>query len=838
MLLSAGVDVQLLAAIADGHQTLTLEYLIAGGAVGALQVGLYASDDAAFDALDTAICTINLDAPGDLVAGVHQKDFAIGAGGDVVVPGAGADERTGDYWLLAVADPDNAIPEDDADAFNEDNTAALAGGYLGADGALFVHGTALADSILLTPGRGTVIGILNGVTVTYASSELTSISVWTHDGDDVVNGAKAAEPLRIWGGEGNDSLTGGLAEDRLDGGPGDDHLWGMAGDDALLGGDGDDVMDGGPGADLLYGGDGDDNLIGGAGDDFLDGGAGVNTLAGSGGKDTWVLAGGDGADTIVADSTVMPATATRTTGGLVVQADTFADLQPGGDWVLLSGGDGDDSLVVLGKARGVLLGGAGDDDLQGGPGADQLSGGDGNDTLSGGGGNDWLWGGDGDDTLDGGAGNDTLLGSGGADIVRPGAGKNGLLFGGIGEQPSLAPVAQAAAEAVMAGAVVAAAPTISFSTTVAMSGSLFGFGGGLTAHVSVTGTIDQDGIITGALTATGSGAGHANGANALFDFTAGGSVSGPMDRLLVIASWHGDGTVYFEDGGSADGSAGGSWSGTIALASGSGAQKLKADEGGGFKGNVAVAEFTVAGGVQGAAGSSPAGWGKSAAKVISPGFFSSVCAARVLSDPRVDASHMTTGGSVLSQLQAQAQGRPIVGSTGNATWVQPQVYDMISRLADTYGAVEVNELAGGQHGTRFDEGGLSRHYKGYAVDFGSIGTEADGWQFGTDWQTYADAVTWMYYDGILPTGNKDVMEVGLGIGAGQSADLQKAVADFISSAGGDVKAGAIQTVRNTRTAAVAGYSITVSGTDDLGQKVNIKFKTDSPNHLHIGLPRF
>ena len=48
----------------------------------------------------------------------------------------------------------------------------------------------------------------------------------------------------------------------------------------------------------LYGGGGDDTLYGGAGDDTLVGGAGDDTLEGDVGNDTFVIATGDGSDTI------------------------------------------------------------------------------------------------------------------------------------------------------------------------------------------------------------------------------------------------------------------------------------------------------------------------------------------------------------------------------------------------------------------------------------------------------------------------------------------------------------------------------------------------------------
>nr|BFE66840.1 hypothetical protein GCM10020092_001410 [Actinoplanes digitatis] len=76
-------------------------------------------------------------------------------------------------------------------------------------------------------------------------------------GDDGANGEGdtiATDVESIWGGNGNDTLSGGAGDQSLDGGPGND------------------TLRGGAGADYLFGGPGTDHLFGEAGDDFLDGG--------------------------------------------------------------------------------------------------------------------------------------------------------------------------------------------------------------------------------------------------------------------------------------------------------------------------------------------------------------------------------------------------------------------------------------------------------------------------------------------------------------------------------------------------------------------------------------
>ena len=168
------------------------------------------------------------------------------------------------------------------------------------------------------------------------------------------------------------------------GGSGDDTLSGANKADVISGGGGDDVIEGGNGSDTLSGGSGDDTLNGGSGNDKLSGGSGNDTLNGGSGNDK--LSGGSGNDT-------------------------------------LSGGSGNDELEG-GSGNDMLFGGSGNDELEGGSGDDMLFGGSGNDELEGGSGDDTLYGGSGKDELEGGSGNDILIGGTGADWLAGGSGKD------------------------------------------------------------------------------------------------------------------------------------------------------------------------------------------------------------------------------------------------------------------------------------------------------------------------------------------------------------------------------------------------------------------------------
>jgi Ca2+-binding RTX toxin-like protein len=84
----------------------------------------------------------------------------------------------------------------------------------------------------------------------------------------------------VWGGKGNDYLSGNPATDdaaedtydgadTLNGGPGDDEAHGGYGVDTLIGGDGSDTLYGDSRGDVLNGGEGTDFLRAGPGGDHL-----------------------------------------------------------------------------------------------------------------------------------------------------------------------------------------------------------------------------------------------------------------------------------------------------------------------------------------------------------------------------------------------------------------------------------------------------------------------------------------------------------------------------------------------------------------------------------------
>jgi Ca2+-binding RTX toxin-like protein len=123
-------------------------------------------------------------------------------------------------------------------------------------GVLVVGGTTGADTIQIrraSNNGGSAEVRLNGTNLNF--NGVNRVVVYGQAGNDVIeaNGNVTA-PVELYGGDGNDILTGGKGNDILDGGNGTDQL---------RGGDGRDILIGGLGVDILNGDNGDDILIGG-----------------------------------------------------------------------------------------------------------------------------------------------------------------------------------------------------------------------------------------------------------------------------------------------------------------------------------------------------------------------------------------------------------------------------------------------------------------------------------------------------------------------------------------------------------------------------------------------
>ncbi len=132
------------------------------------------------------------------------------------------------------------------------------------------------DQFTQIMNTGTVHGLFGAIYMegilpaTVINRGMMDGAVTLGNGNDRYQGRQGVQS-DVYGWDGNDSITGGLADERLYGGNGNDVLQSSAGDDEV------------------YGGLGNDRIIGGFGDD---------TLSGNGGKDRFVFRPLDGHDSV------------------------------------------------------------------------------------------------------------------------------------------------------------------------------------------------------------------------------------------------------------------------------------------------------------------------------------------------------------------------------------------------------------------------------------------------------------------------------------------------------------------------------------------------------------
>ncbi|MFL5845963.1 MAG: lytic murein transglycosylase [Solirubrobacteraceae bacterium] len=408
--------------------------------------------DTADYSVRTAAVSVTLD--GTANDGEPAELDNVGTDVDIVLGGEGADTITGH------ASVNELRGNGGNDTLNGGGGNDALDGGAGADYLIGGTGTDAAD---YSSRAEPITADLNGTTGFGESGENDTVAtdvegVWGGAGDDRLTGNAAGNVLR--GNAGDDMLDGRLGADDVSGGDGIDSvsyaartvavtvkldnsngdgqsgendtirgdieiLSGGAGDDKLYANDADNVITGNGGNDTVYGYGGNDTITvsggtdsvwGGTGDDAISAGDGANKLYGEDGADR--LTTGSGADTLDGGA-----------GADVLTSGTGNDS--------VSGGSGDDSLVASdgndkltgGDGNDSLDAGAGDDSGDAGTGDDRISAGDGNDSLSGGDGIDWLDGGGGADRLSGNNGNDNLDGGIGDDSLDGGAGDDGLTGG-------------------------------------------------------------------------------------------------------------------------------------------------------------------------------------------------------------------------------------------------------------------------------------------------------------------------------------------------------------------------------------------------------------------------
>jgi Ca2+-binding RTX toxin-like protein len=325
-----------------------------------------------------------------VITGAGSQSLTIDLSNGQFAPGAGA-ESTGKSeieWQVDLGDGTDAIT---VDGGNEPDTIHFDG----------------ATKLLLNGDADSDVHLLNTETR----------YVFAGGGNDHVSASASTPRVTFYGESGNDTLTGGVGYDDLEGGADADTLNGNDGSDGLYGGSGADHANGGDGGDTFYGGSGNDVFSGGFGNDTFYSESSAN----------------DGADRFAGGPGLYDEMSyyQRSTG---VKANL--------DGVANDGATGEHDLIGKdveeldgSSAKDVLTGNTSDNYLFGQGGNDVLNAGAGDDTLYGYAGNDKMHGNDGNDTLYGNIGDDTMYGDGGedgfyADSTNDG---NDFMYGGTGQ---------------------------------------------------------------------------------------------------------------------------------------------------------------------------------------------------------------------------------------------------------------------------------------------------------------------------------------------------------------------------------------------------------------------
>jgi Ca2+-binding RTX toxin-like protein len=305
---------------------------------------------------------------------------------------------------------------------------AVTATFSAASGALNVYGDSgdnvvevsrnAAGAILVNGGAVAVVG----GTPTVANTSLMNLFGLSGNDTLSLNESNGALPqAKLYGGGGNDVMTGGSGADLVFGQSGNDTLLGRGGADLLFGGSNNDAMTGGDADDQAFGQSDNDRMIWNPGDDtdLNEGGLGVDTIE---------VNGGGGAEVFATT-----ANGVRVRFDRVDPAPFAIDIGTSENLVVNANG-GNDQFSATGNLAALIAitvdGGAGDDTLLGSNGIDLLLGGDNNDFIDGQQGNDVVFAGAGDDQIqwDPGDGSDTIEGQDGFDkLIFNGSGAGEIM---------------------------------------------------------------------------------------------------------------------------------------------------------------------------------------------------------------------------------------------------------------------------------------------------------------------------------------------------------------------------------------------------------------------------
>ena len=258
---------------------------------------------------------------------------------------------------------------------------------------------------LIASGDQVEASITGAESQTFSASEVETVFFIGKNGNDTfTNFTDIASSF--FGGNGNDTLTGGSNDDTINGGAGADVIFGNGGNDRLIGSLGNDEIHGGEDNDRIFGSADLNTIYGDAGDDVIFGGDQVDHIFGGDGIDQ--IYGLNGDDVLDAGDGGVAGTVGIDQADLILGLGGNDTITGGNGLNVLWGGDGNDIITGGDSAENRLHGQAGNDTLTGGDGFDFIRGIEGENTIDGRAGNDFLDAGLGDEDFDGGLGNDTI----------------------------------------------------------------------------------------------------------------------------------------------------------------------------------------------------------------------------------------------------------------------------------------------------------------------------------------------------------------------------------------------------------------------------------------------
>lgn len=313
-----------------------------------------------------------------------NTDVAPTTGGKDTVFGGSGDDRA--YGGL---DADNVYGGDDNDDLEGNNGGDHVYGEAGSDDIIGGSSQLAGAGTGRPDGDDQLSGGGGDDVITGDNAVLTRVGAGL--GSVVTRGrAAVGERVIVLLDLGHGAAPGLFGDDTISGGDANDVILAERGQDSVHGDAGDDYAEGGQASDTIDGDAGEDDLVGGS---FVaDSGSGQSTVGQLDSGDT--IRGGDGGDTVLGDNGVVsrvapfsPLTQGRGPAARAVTAYDLGDnpvdgaLTSGNDYI--EGNGGEDVVLAEGGNDRVLAGDA-SDYVEGGQARDWLEGGEGSDDLVGG----------------------------------------------------------------------------------------------------------------------------------------------------------------------------------------------------------------------------------------------------------------------------------------------------------------------------------------------------------------------------------------------------------------------------------------------------------------------